>query len=147
MHFMEIASARPFRMISTLRLDSRAVKPIAFSKSVARDLATERDSNSATACAAGTCDIRQREYGYEQGCVRGALSFSTNLTDTPVNARRREIGCRAFRVFGLYPKGFRRSARSRKTLCFERAQLACESNHQGCFRSPKSRSKTLGFSV
>ena len=37
---------------------------------------------------------------------RGAFRVSTNPTDTPVNARRREIGSRAFRVHGQFLQGF-----------------------------------------
>ncbi len=38
--------------------------------------------------------------------VGGARFFSTERNPRPVNARRREIGSRAFRVLGLYSQGF-----------------------------------------
>jgi hypothetical protein len=41
----------------------------------------------------------QREYCYEEGWFRGALSFSSKQNDPPVNARRHESARRAFRVF------------------------------------------------
>jgi len=67
---------------------------------------TERDSNSANRVAAITYGFQKREYCYEEGRVRGARLLSTERIAKPVNARRREIGCRAFCVLGVIPQGF-----------------------------------------
>ena len=51
---------------------------------------TERDSNSVIAAATGTCDIRKREYCYEEGSFRGARLGCEISADPLVNAQRRE---------------------------------------------------------
>ena len=48
----------------------------------------------------------KREYCFEESLARGAFSFSTNEVGTPVNARGRDFGQRAFGVLGLSPQGF-----------------------------------------
>jgi hypothetical protein len=67
---------------------------------------TERDSNSPTAAVSTDYGIRKREYCYEEGTARGADLFSAERNHTPVNARHREIGRRAFRVLGQFWQGF-----------------------------------------
>ena len=50
---------------------------------------------------------------------RGASWFSTEPTAPPLNARRRDLGCRAFCFRSHSCKGSRRSARWRRTLFIE----------------------------
>jgi hypothetical protein len=52
-----------------------------------------------------TYSFEKRVSRYEEGCFRGTFCFSTSQTYTPVNARPREIGCRAFRILGVFFAG------------------------------------------
>jgi hypothetical protein len=61
-----------------------------------------------------------------------------NLTGPPVNARRRETGRRAFRVYLLSCNGLRQSARWRRTLRFERDEQSF---------GPKLSESLIGFTV
>jgi len=112
-----------------------------------RSTPTESNFKSPNLCADSTSAIRKTEKGYEEGCARGGRLSATKPAGTPVNAKRRELPLSACRVSCLFRKGLRPSARRRKSLRFERAEPGCGGNRGGCFRSPESRSKTLGRSV
>ena len=60
------------------------------SKRVPIVFATERDSNSVSRFATGACDIRKREYCYEEGSFRGADFSAAKLADPLVYKKRRE---------------------------------------------------------
>jgi hypothetical protein len=86
-----------------------------------RPAGTEWDSKSATPFRKTASVMRSRACCYEEGCFRGARFFSTERNPTPVNARRREIGCRAFCVLCQFWQGFATFWRSaRRSLFRER---------------------------
>ena len=95
----------------------------------------------------GFTNFERREYCYEEGCARGADLFLPKLTAKPVNARRREIGGRAFCVYRLPGKGLRRFFRVRKYLWFEIREIGSGTNHRGWTRTPEFSTETLGVSV
>jgi hypothetical protein len=78
---------------------------------------------------------------------RVADLFVTKLTAKPVNARRREIGSRAFCVYRLPGKGLRRFFRVPKSLWFEIREIGSGTNHRGWTRTPEFGTETLGLSV
>jgi len=87
-------------------MEHRTLNPVALSSNrVAFVLPTERDSNSISRCITGTYDLRKREYCYEEGCFRGAISNREIAADNPVNTKRRELPLPAF---SRYPQEYQR---------------------------------------
>ena len=108
--------------------------------------ATESNSESANLCAASTSATPKTEKANEEGCFQGARFFSAERNHRPVNARRREIGSRAFAFLASSGKGLRRSRSRRRALWFERELPGSERDLQGSFRTPKTLVKTLRIS-